>query len=45
VVRDLIDEHLATEGRSLHDQASDLCGSIDAARNLSTRTLKGYGRD
>ena len=45
VVRDLIDRHLTGGKRSLHDQAKDLCGSIGGAKNLSTRSLKGYGRD
>jgi hypothetical protein len=45
VVRDLIDRHLGRRQRSLHDQAKDLCGSINGAKDLSTRRLKGYGRD
>jgi len=45
VVRDLIDRHLGRRKRSLHDQAKDLCGTIDGARDLSTRRLKDYGRD
>lgn len=45
VVRDLIDRHLAGRARSLHDQAKDLCGSVDGARDLSTRRLTGHGRD
>ena len=45
VVRDLIDRHLNGRKRSLHDQAKDLCGSIGGAKDLSTRSLKGYGRD
>ena len=45
VVRDLIDRHLGRRKRSLHDQAKDLCGSINGAKDLSTRRLKGYGRD
>jgi hypothetical protein len=46
VVRDLIDRHLApTDRPSLHDQARDLCGSISAAPDTSTRSLTGYGRD
>jgi hypothetical protein len=45
VVRDLIDRHLGGRKRSLHDQARDLCGSIDGAKDTSTRRLKGYGRD
>ena len=46
VVRDLIDRHLGRKKRrSLHDQAKDLCGSVAGAKDASTRTLKGYGRD
>ena len=46
VVRDLIDRHLGRRTRrSLHDQAKDLCGSVSGARDASTRTLTGYGRD
>lgn len=45
VVRDLIERHLGGSARSLHAQARDLCGSISAAKDTSTRRLKGYGRD
>jgi hypothetical protein len=46
VVRDLIDRHLGgSRRRSLHDRARDLCGSVSASPDLSTRPLKGYGRD
>jgi hypothetical protein len=46
VVRELIEAHLDRKTRrSLHDQASDLCGSVDGPQDLSTRQLKGYGRD
>lgn len=45
VVRDLIDRHLGRKKRSLHDRAHDLCGSVFGARDTSTRTLTGYGRD
>ena len=46
VVRDLIEIHLGNGERpSLHELAKDLCGSISGPRNLSTRKLKGYGRD
>jgi hypothetical protein len=45
VVRDLIDRHLGRKKPSLHDQARDLCGSIAASNDASTRKLKGYGRD
>jgi hypothetical protein len=45
IVRELIDEHLGGLQASLHDRAQDLCGSVDAAPDTSTRPLKGYGRD
>jgi hypothetical protein len=45
VVRDLIDEHLGNSKPSLHDRAKDLCGSIRAGKDASTRKLEGYGRD
>ncbi|MFL5447151.1 MAG: ribbon-helix-helix domain-containing protein [Gemmatimonadales bacterium] len=45
VIRDLIDRHLGGTKPSLHEQAQDLCGSVVGARAMSTRRLKGYGRD
>lgn len=46
VIRELIEQHLAGGERpSLHDQARDLCGSVLAAPDTSTRKLAGYGRD
>jgi hypothetical protein len=45
VVRDLIDRHLGGRKQSLHDRAKDLCGTVFAARDTSTRRLKGYGRN
>jgi predicted DNA-binding protein len=46
VVRELIEQHLTRKGRpSLHERAKDLCGSFSGSRDLSTRKLKGYGRD
>ena len=46
IVRELIDQHLGGKTRaSLHEQAQDLCGSVAGPRDLSTRKLKGYGRD
>lgn len=45
IVRDLIDRHLAGRQPSLHDRAQDLCGSVSAAPDSSTRKLKGYGHD
>ena len=45
VVRDLIDSYLGSKQPSLHDRSKDLCGSFAGAKDTSTRTLKGYGRD
>ena len=46
VVRELIDRHLVGKTRaSLHEQSQDLCGSVSGPKDLSTRKLKGYGRD
>ena len=46
IVRDLIDRHLSGGSQlSLHEQAKDLCGSVRGPQDLSTRKLKGYGRD
>jgi plasmid stability protein len=45
IIRDLIDQHLSGSEPSLHDRAEDLCGSVDAAPDTSTRALRGYGRD
>jgi plasmid stability protein len=46
IIRELIDEHLTPKKRpSLHDLAGDYCGSISGPPDLSTRKLKGYGRD
>jgi len=46
VVRELIDEHLASKKRpSLHDLAGDVCGSMSGPRDMSTRKLAAYGRD
>ena len=46
VIRELVEQHLARKARpSLHDQAKDVCGCFAGAKDLSTRKLKGYGRD
>jgi hypothetical protein len=46
IVRDLIDEHLTSKKRlSLYERAKDLCGSVRGSKDLSTRPLRGYGRD
>jgi hypothetical protein len=46
IVRDLIEQHLVPQKRSsLYQRAKDLCGSVRAPKDLSTRPLAGYGRD
>jgi len=46
IVRDLIDTHLAKKKRpSLLDRAKDICGSVSGPKDLSTRSMTGYGRD
>lgn len=46
IVRDLIDERRSKRGAaSLYSRTKDLCGSLQGRRDLSTRPLKGYGRD
>jgi hypothetical protein len=46
VMRELIERHLAHKTRSsLHEQAKEFCGCFSGPKDLSTRKLKGYGRD
>lgn len=45
ILRELIDRHLGKPRPSLHDRAADLCGTVAGAKDTSTRSLKGYGRD
>jgi hypothetical protein len=46
IVRDLIERQRGARRKtSLHDRMRDLCGSLNGSPNLSTRKLKGYGRD
>ena len=46
IVRDLIEEHLGSKEKlSLYERAKDLCGSMRGSKDLSTRPLRGYGRD
>ena len=45
VIRDLLSQQQAQNGRGSVGQAlADLCGCVDGSRDLSTRSLKGYGR-
>jgi hypothetical protein len=47
VIRELIDRHLSekSSGTTLHDRAGDLCGSVSGSKDMSTRKLRGYGRN
>jgi hypothetical protein len=46
IVRDLIERQRARTGRqTLHDRMQDTCGTLKGSKDLSTRKLKGYGRD
>ena len=46
IVRDLIERRRNVQHKaSLHDRMQDLCGSLNGSMDLSTRKLKGYGRD
>ena len=46
IVRDLIERQRMRTGRqSLHERMQDLCGTLKGSKDLSTRKLKGYGRD
>ena len=46
IVRDLIEGQRGAKGKtSLHVRMRDLCGSLNGSPDLSTRRLKGYGRD
>jgi hypothetical protein len=45
LVRDLISRQQAAGNQaSLGDQLADLCGCLSGSKDLSTRSLKGYGR-
>jgi Arc/MetJ-type ribon-helix-helix transcriptional regulator len=46
IVRELIDQRRnKTDGRSLLARAQDLSGVWPGPKDLSTRSLKGYGQD
>jgi hypothetical protein len=44
VIRDLIDQRQTTQAGSLGQALADLCGCLKGSPDLSTRSLKGYGR-
>ena len=44
IVRDLIDQRQAGQNGSLGGALADLRGCLQGSKNLSTRSLKGYGR-
>jgi len=45
IVRDLIEQRRTRANKCLHERMADLCGSLEGSKDLSTRKLKGYGRD
>jgi len=46
IVRNLIDQHLGRKQHpSLYERAREFCGSVSGPPDMSTRKLKGYGRD
>ena len=45
VIRDLIKQHQLDNGGSLGEALADLRGCLEGSKDLSTRRLKGYGRD
>lgn len=44
IVRDLISERQGSKSGSIGHVLRDLCGSLKGSKDLSTRSLKGYGR-
>lgn len=44
IIRELIQERQAHSNGSLGQALADLCGCVSGSRDLSTRSLKGYGR-
>ena len=44
LVRELISERQTTQEGSLGQALADLCGCLEGKKDLSTRSLKGYGR-
>jgi hypothetical protein len=44
LVRELITERQTTQEGSLGQALADLCGCLEGKKDLSTRSLKGYGR-
>ena len=44
LIRELVGQQTQGGQESLADALADLCGSLKGAKDLSTRSLKGYGR-
>lgn len=44
LLRELIDERQGAKSDGVGPLLRDLCGSLEGSRDLSTRSLKGYGR-
>ena len=44
IIRDLIAERRSNGKETVGEALADLCGCLKGSRDLSTRSLKGYGR-
>lgn len=44
LIRELLEQRVNGNKQSLGDALGDLCGCLEGSKNLSTRSLKGYGR-
>lgn len=44
IIRELIARQRTSPGRTVADALADLRGCLKGAKDLSTRSLKGYGR-
>jgi hypothetical protein len=44
IIRDLIQRQQVQPDGSLGEALADLCGCVSGSKDLSTRSLKGYGR-
>ena len=44
IIRELIKSRMLTERQTVGEALADLCGCLKGSRDLSTRSLRGYGR-
>jgi len=44
IIRELINSRMLTERQTVGEALADLCGCLKGPRDLSTRSLQGYGR-